>query len=77
MWEYKLDKFLLCFIPQGTLQTKAEICSPLSPGIARKVPRIKTTVSLVTTQVGSLEVWHGCPIFRDVPEKVPEMEMTT
>lgn len=66
-----------CFIPQGALQTKAVIHSPPSQGVPGELRRFSSPVSLVTTKVRSLEVWDGCPIFMDTPEKIPELEMIT
>lgn len=77
VWEHSVEELLLCFIPQGNLQTKAVIHSLLSQGAAGKVPKFKTAESPVTTKVRSLEVWDGCPIFEDIPEKVPELEVIT
>lgn len=74
MWEHNLKKFLLCFIPQGALQTKAMIHNSLSQGPPGEVPTVKNAV---TTKVRSFEVWDACPVFGDIPDKVPELEMIT
>ena len=39
--------------------------------------RVSSPASLVTTKVRSLEVWVGCPLFMDAPEKILELEMIT
>ena len=74
---HNLEKMLFCFIPQGALQTKAVIHSPPSQGVAVELHRVSSPASLVTTKVRSLEVWDGCPLFMDSPEKIPELEMIT
>lgn len=74
---HNLEKILFCFIPQGALQTKAVIYTPPLQGAPGELPRFKTAVSPATTKVRSLEVWDGCPVFVDAPEKIPELEMIT
>lgn len=74
---YNLEKMLFCFIPQGALQTKAVIHSPPSQGVPAELHRVSSPASLVTTKVRSLEVWVGCPLFMDAPEKILELEMIT
>lgn len=56
MWEHNLERFLLCFVPQGTFQNKAVMHTSLSQEIPGEVPRFKAAVSLVTTKVMSLEI---------------------
>lgn len=64
-----------CFIPQGTLQTKAVGHIPPSQRVPGEVPRFKTAASLVTIKVEFFEVWNGCSKLRGVPEKVPKLEV--
>ncbi|XP_057406926.1 myosin-IIIb [Balaenoptera acutorostrata] len=68
---------LISTLKQGALQAKAVIYTPPLQGAPGELPRFKTAVSPATTKVRSLEVWDGCPVFVDTPEKIAELEMIT